>query len=54
MWSVCKNKGGITMVAVGVISFIIGGFVGTLIMALCVAARNEEDRREQNADNFKS
>ena len=34
------------MVAVGVISFVIGGFVGTLIMALCVAARNEEDRRD--------
>ena len=42
------------MVGVGVISFIIGGFIGTLIMALCVAAHNEEDRREQNADNFKS
>lgn len=42
------------MVGVGVISFIIGGFVGTLIMALCVAARNEEDKREQNANNFKS
>ena len=42
------------MVAVGVISFVIGGFVGTLIMALCVAARNEEDRREQNANNFRS
>lgn len=38
------------MVAVGVISFIIGGFVGTSIMALCVAARNEEDRRERDAD----
>lgn len=33
------------MIALGVISFIIGGFVGTSIMALCVAARNEEDRR---------
>ena len=32
------------MVAVGVISFVIGGFVGTLIMALCVAARNEKDK----------
>ena len=42
------------MVAVGVISFVIGGFVGTLIMALCVAARNEDDKREQNADNFRS
>ena len=42
------------MVAVGVISFIIGGFVGTSIMALRVAARNEEDRRERNADNSKS
>lgn len=42
------------MIAVGVISFIIGGFVGTSIMALCVAARNEEDRRERDADNFKS
>ena len=42
------------MVAVGVISFVIGGFIGTLIMALCVAARNEDDRREQNADNFRS
>lgn len=42
------------MLAVGVISFIIGGFVGTFIMALCVAARNEEDRRERDADNFKS
>lgn len=42
------------MVTVGVISFIAGGLVGTLIMALFVAARNEEDRREQDADNFKS
>lgn len=42
------------MVAVGVISFVIGGFVGTLIMALCVAARNEEDRREQEAESFES
>ena len=42
------------MASVGAISFVIGGFVGTLIMALCVAARNEEDRREQNANNFKS
>ena len=42
------------MVAVGVISFIIGGFVGILIMILCVAARNEEDSRERDADNFKS
>ena len=42
------------MVAVGVISFVIGGFVGTLIMTLCVAARNKEDRRERDADNFKS
>ena len=42
------------MVAVGVTSFVIGGFVGTLIMALCVASRNEEDRIEQNADNFRS
>ena len=42
------------MVAVGAISFVIGGFVGTLIMALCVAARNEDDKREQNADNFRS
>lgn len=42
------------MVTVGVISFVAGGFVGTLIMALCVAARNEEDRREQDADNFRS
>ena len=42
------------MVAVGVISFVIGVFVETLIMALCVAARNEEDRRERDADNFKS
>lgn len=42
------------MVAVGVISFIIGGFVGTSIMALCVAAHNEEDRRERDADNSKS
>ena len=42
------------MVAVGVTSFAIVGFVGTLIMALCVAARNEEDRRERDADNFKS
>lgn len=42
------------MVAVGVISFIVGGFVGTLIMALYVAAYNEEDRRERDADNFKS
>lgn len=42
------------MLAIGVISFIIGGFVGTFIMALCVVARNEEDRRERDADNFKS
>lgn len=42
------------MVAVSVIRFVIDGFVGTLIMALCVAARNEEDRRERDADNFKS
>lgn len=42
------------MVGVGVISFIIGEFVGMIIMALCVAARNEEDRRERDADNFKS
>lgn len=40
------------MVAVGVISFIVGGFVGALIMALCVAAHNEEDRRERDADNL--
>lgn len=37
------------MVAVGVISII-----GALIMALCVAAHNEEDKRERDADNFKS
>ena len=42
------------MVAVGAISFVIGGFIGTLIMALCVAARNEEDMRERDADNFRS
>lgn len=42
------------MVTVGVISFIAGGFVGTLIMALCVAACNEEDRREQDTENFES
>lgn len=42
------------MVTVGVISFIAGGFVGTLIMALCVAARNEENRRERDTENFKS
>ena len=42
------------MVAVGVISFIIVGFVGTLIMAVCVAACNEEDRRERDVDNFRS
>lgn len=42
------------MVIVGVISFIAGGFVGTLIMALYVAARNKEDRREHDAENFKS
>ena len=42
------------MVTVGVISFIASGFVGTLIMALCVAARNEEDRREQDTENFES
>lgn len=42
------------MVAVGVISFIVGGFIGMTIMALCVAARNEEDKRERDADNFKS
>ena len=40
------------MVAVGAISFVIGGFVGTLIMALCVAARNEEDRRESNMEKI--
>ena len=42
------------MIAVGVISFIIGGLVGTSIMALCVATHNEEDRRERNADNSKT
>lgn len=42
------------MIAVGVISFVIGGLVGTLIMALFVAAHNEEDRRERDANNFKS
>lgn len=42
------------MVAVGIISFIVDGFVGMIIMALCVAAHNEEDRRERDADNFKS
>lgn len=42
------------MVTVGVISFIAGGFVGTLIMALFVGARNEEDRRERDTENFKS
>lgn len=42
------------MVAVGVISFVIGGFVGTLIMALRAATHNEEDRRERDADNSKS
>lgn len=42
------------MVTVGVVSFIAGGFVGTLIMALCVVARNEEDRREQETENFES
>jgi hypothetical protein len=42
------------MVAVSVISFIVGGFVGMIIMALRVAARNEEDRRERDTDNFKS
>ena len=42
------------MVAVSTISFLIGEFVGMIIMALCVAARNEEDRREQNAYNFRS
>lgn len=42
------------MVTVRVISFIAGGFVGTLIMALCVAAHNEEDRREQDTENFES
>lgn len=41
------------MVAVSVISFIVGGFVETSIMALCVAARNEEDKRERDADNSK-
>ena len=42
------------MVAVRTISFLIGEFVGMIIMSLCVAARNEEDRRERDADNFKS
>lgn len=42
------------MVTVGVISFIAGGLIGAIIMALCVAARNEEDRREQDAENFES
>lgn len=32
------------MVAVSVISFIVGGFVGMIIMAL-LAARNEEDSK---------
>lgn len=42
------------MVTVGVVSFIAGGFVGTLIMALCVAAYNEEDKRKREAENFES
>lgn len=42
------------MVAVGIISFIIGGFTGTIVMALCVAARNEEDRRERDEQNLYS
>lgn len=33
------------MVAVSVISFIVGGFVGTIIMAL-LAAHNEEDSNQ--------
>lgn len=33
------------MVAVGVISFVIGGFGSMMIMALCVAAHNEEDSK---------
>ena len=40
------------MVAVGVISFVIGGFVGTLIMKLCKNARNEKDRRESNMEKI--
>lgn len=51
MWSLCKNEGGSTMVAVGIVSFILGGFVGTLIMALCVAASNEEEKRERDEKN---
>ena len=47
-------RGGLNMVAVSTISFLIGEFVGMIIMALCVAAHNEEDRRERDADNFKS
>lgn len=42
------------MVTVGVVSFIAGGFIGAMIMALCIAAHNEEDRREQDAENFES
>lgn len=42
------------MVAVGIISFVLGGFTGTIIMALCVAARNEEDRRERDAESLQS
>ena len=38
------------MVAVGVISFVIGVFVGTLIMALCVA--DEDDSRENSIEKI--
>lgn len=34
------------MIAVGVISFIIGGLVGTSIMALCVATRTGESEMQ--------
>ena len=42
------------MLAVGIVSFILGSFAGTLIVALCIAAHDDDDRRERDADNFKS
>lgn len=39
------------MVAVGLIGFIFGIFVGVSITALCVTVQNEEDRREKDAES---
>lgn len=38
-------------VAVGIVSFILGGFVDTLVMALCIAVSNEEEKRERDEKN---